>query len=140
MTAQEIRLLADRHVAAFCRHDPALVASNHAENGVVDSPSAGVHSGRAQIAAAYERWFAAFPDIELRLETVVADVNQAALFIRVIGTHRGDFMGLRATGKKIEFPCVLLWQIEGESIAHERRIYDFSALLIQLGLLRVKPS
>jgi steroid delta-isomerase-like uncharacterized protein len=140
MTAEDIRRLAARHVDTFQAHDPALLALNHTDKGIVDSPSAGRHEGREQIEHAYERWFAAFPDLELQIENVVADTNQAAVFVRVSGTHRGDFMGLRATGKRIEFPCVLLQQFERDLIVYERRVYDFSSLMIQLGLLKVKPS
>ena len=45
-----------------------------------------------------------------------------------------------ATGKRIEFGCVFLKRREGELVAHERRIYDFSGLLIKLGVLKVKPA
>ena len=140
MTAEDVRRLAARHVETWQAHDAALLASTHAPKSTVDSPSAGRHEGREQIEQAYGRWLAAFPDIELHIENLVADSNQAAVFVRVTGTHRGDFMGLRATGKKIEFRCVLLQQFEHGLITYERRVYDFSALMIQLGLLKVKPS
>jgi hypothetical protein len=30
--------------------------------------------------------------------------------------------------------------MEGELIAHETRIYDFTGLLVQVGVLRAKPA
>ena len=140
MTPEDIREFVRRHVDTFLTRDPNTLADNYAEDGVVDSPSAGKQNGRTEIAKAYERWFAAFPDLQVSMENLVADTNRAAVFIRVSGTHRGDFMGLPATGKKIEFQAVLLQEFTGDGIAHERRMYDFSALLIQLGLLKVRPS
>ena len=140
MTAEDVRMIAVRHIESYQARNPALLAANHSEKGTVDSPSAGRHQGREQIEKAYERWFAAFPDLDIHIENLVVDNTQAALFIHVSGTHKGDFMGLRATGKKIEFPCVLFLQFDHGHIVHERRVYDFSALMIQLGLLKVKPS
>ena len=49
-------------------------------------------------------------------------------------------MGLPPTGKRIEFLFVALQRFENDKIARERRIYDFSGLLIKLGVLRVKPG
>ena len=140
MTSEDVRAFVRRHLDLFLTRDPATLAANHAEDGVVESPSAGRQNGRTEIASAYERWFAAFPDLQVSMENLVADSNRAAVFVRVNGTHRGDFMGLPPTGKRIEFQAVLLQEIDGDLIAHERRMYDFSALLIQLGLLKVRPS
>jgi hypothetical protein len=33
----------------------------------------------------------------------------------------------------------VLWDEQG-LVAHERRIYDFTGLLVQLGVLRAKPA
>jgi steroid delta-isomerase-like uncharacterized protein len=140
MTPDQVRRFVERHVDAYEARDPQLLAADHAPTGTVESPSAGQQVNPAQIAGAYERWFAAFPDLDLQIENLVADTDQAAAFVRVTGTHRGDFMGLPATGKHIEFPVVLLLQFQDNLIVHERRVYDFSSVLIQLGLLKVKPS
>ena len=72
--------------------------------------------------------------------TTLSEDDQAAVFFRLAATHRGDFLGLPATGKRIEFRGVMLLRFENDLIAHERRLYDFSGLLIKLGILRVKPG
>jgi len=37
-------------------------------------------------------------------------------------------------------PGVFLYDLRDGRIAHERRIYDFTGLLIQAGLLKAKPA
>ena len=80
-----------------------MVAADHAENGIVESPSTGTHRGRLEIAQWYDLWMTAFPDLAFTVEDVVAENSQAALFFRLTGTQRGKFLGLPATAKRIEF-------------------------------------
>jgi steroid delta-isomerase-like uncharacterized protein len=140
MTTDEIRTFVRRHVENICTHDVALAAGDHAEDGILESPSTGTHEGREEIAQNYERWNRAFPDFEITVDNIVAEDDQAAVFFRLAGTHQGDFLGLPATGKRIEFRGVYLLRLQEHQIAHDRRLYDFSGLLIKLGILKVKPG
>ena len=49
-------------------------------------------------------------------------------------------MGIPGTGKRVEFDCVLIFDFEDGRIKRERRVYDFTGLLIQLGVLKSKPA
>lgn len=140
MTPDEMRACVARHVANIATHDVAVIAADHAEDGIIESPSLGTHRGRPAIAQGYADWFAAFPDLALTVESVVAEGDQAAVVCRLVGTHQGEFLGLPGTNKRIEARVVLLQRLEQDQIVHERRIYDFSGLLINLGVLRVKPA
>jgi len=55
-------------------------------------------------------------------------------------THEGELFGLPASHKKIEFRVVRLVTAEDGMIQTERRIYDFTGLLVQLGVLRARPA
>ncbi len=138
MTPDEIRDFVRRYAEHLNAHDAAVVAADHAENGIVESPSTGTHRGRLEIAQWYDLWMTAFPDLAFTVEDVVAENSQAVLFFRLTGTQRGKFLGLPATGKRIEFRGVFLQRLENEQIVHERCIYDFSGVLIKLGVLTVK--
>ena len=140
MTPDEIRAFLHHHVENLGTHDLSLMVSGHAEDGVVESPSTGIYRGREEIKQNYERWTRAFPDLEFTIEEIIAEEGKAAAFVRLAGTHQGDFLGLPATGKRIEFRLVFLQKLANDQIVHERRIYDFSGLLIKLGILRVKPA
>ena len=83
---------------------------------------------------------AAFPDLAFTAEEVTVEGDRAVLVCRVVGTHRGEFLGLPATGKRVEFKGAFLLRIADGEIVDERRIYDFSGLLIKLGVLKVKPA
>jgi predicted ester cyclase len=49
-------------------------------------------------------------------------------------------MGLAGTGRLVEFRGVLLYTLDEGLIAEEWRLYDFTAILVKMGVLRVKPG
>ncbi|UJH89946.1 ester cyclase [Antarcticibacterium sp. 1MA-6-2] len=44
----------------------------------------------------------AFPDMNVDVETMVAAEDKVAFAYTLTGTHKGDFMGVSATGKSIK--------------------------------------
>jgi steroid delta-isomerase-like uncharacterized protein len=139
MTADEVRAFVERHTASFRARDVAAFVADYAEDAILETPSSGTHRGRREIAESLESWHAAFPAEEITLERIIAENDQVAVFFQLVGTHQGDFLGLPPTGKRIEIRGVLLQRFEHDLIVHERRLYDFSGLLIKLGVLKVKP-
>jgi hypothetical protein len=49
-------------------------------------------------------------------------------------------MGLPASGRKAQFQGVRILRIENNLIQDEQRLYDFTSLLMQVGVLRAKPG
>jgi hypothetical protein len=66
--------------------------------GVINEPWPG-RAGPPQRARCASEARCLFEEIEL----VVADMDRAASYARVTGTHDGDFMGLPATGRTVDF-------------------------------------
>jgi steroid delta-isomerase-like uncharacterized protein len=48
-------------------------------------------------------FLAAFPDLRLDVEGIVAEGDQVAVRWRATGTHRGDSLGFPATGRNVAF-------------------------------------
>ena len=71
--------------------DPAALAADHTEDGVVESPSFGTAIGRAAILDSYEALFAAFSDMEFRVEEILVDGDRVAVSWTSTGTHSGPF-------------------------------------------------
>ena len=126
--------------AAWQRHDSAALALDHEENGEVDSPFFGTIKGRKAIQKAYTQWFTSFPDAEYSTEHLLIDGTHVVQIARMAGTQKGDFCGLAPTGKRFEMRCAFLFSFDQGRIAHETRIYDFTGILLQLGILKAKPA
>jgi steroid delta-isomerase-like uncharacterized protein len=140
MTREEITAFFARHQDARSRHDAAMVATFHAEDSVIVSPWAGTVEGREAIEETYRQWFAAFPDFTFHPEELLIDGNQVAELSMLAGTDIGGFMGFPPTGKPFRLRSVRLYTLNEHQIVHERRIYDFTGMLVQIGVLKAKPA
>ncbi len=140
MTRQEIAEFFARRNAAWQRHDSAALAADHTVKGEVDSPLRGKVQGHRAILETYTDFFASFPDSQYVTENLLVDGNKVVQFAVMTGTQSGDFCGLPPSGKKFQMRCAFLFSFEEGKIAHEFRIYDFTGLLVQLGVLKAKPA
>ena len=140
MDRDQVLALLDKRAAAWAAHDAHALALTYAENGVVISPTGGVLEGRAEIERIYRMWFSAFPDLVFTREDLLVEGDRIVQIGRVSGTHVGDFFGISATGRRLHLTIALLMTLRDGEIIHERRIYDFTGALVQVGVLRAKPA
>jgi len=140
MTRDEIAALFARRQEAVERRDADALAAFHSEDCVVESLMAGTVTGRAAIAGVYQAWFKAFPDVIMTADDLIIDGNRAVLVNSVTGTDTGGFMGLPPTGRPFKLSLIHLYVLKDGAIQHERRIYDFTGLLVQIGVLKARPA
>ena len=140
MTREQIFALFNRREAAWGARDAHALASDHAPDGVVVSQTGGVLEGRAEIERIYRVWFLGFPDMTFTTEDLLVDDDRAALLCRITGTHLGEFFGMPPTGRRIEVSGAFIYRLQDDQIIHERRVLDFTGVLIQVGVLRAKPA
>ena len=139
MTRDEIQQFFDRRTAAWRRADVDALTGDHAENCVIESPLAGEVRGRAAIENLYRGFLGSFPDFAIDDVELVIEDNRVVQIATMSGTNTGGFMGLPPTGKRFKFPVVAVYTFENRLIVHERRIYDFTGMLTQIGVLKAKP-
>lgn len=140
MTRDDLLAFCDRRAEAWNRRDSSALAADHAERGTVSSPVFSKISGRDSIQRSYESLFQSFPDWTMNCELPLIDGHRVAVPFTAKATHEGRFMGLDGTGRRFEIRGVLLMQVDDGLITDERRVYDFTGLLIQLGVLKSKPG
>ena len=139
MTRDEIVAFFDRRQDAYDNLDAAALAAGYADDCSVESPMVGEHTGRAVVEKAFRAVFAAFPDHKLRPDRLVIDGNRVAQILSLEGTNIGGFLGLPPSGKTFRAPAVFLYEFRDRQIVRERRIYDFTGVLMQIGVLKAKP-
>lgn len=141
MTRDDIVALLDRRIQAWSRLDALALAADYADDAVVESPLAGgLARGREAIAQVFQAYFTAFPDLETQPGDVLIDGNRAAVMATFTGTDRGGFMGLPATGRRVKIPVVFFYEFKDGHITRDRRVYDFTSVLLQVGALKAKPG
>jgi steroid delta-isomerase-like uncharacterized protein len=141
MTRDELLGIGERYLDAWRRHDPEAIAEYHAPNAVADSPIYATLRGRQAIEDAARAFSFSFPDATLTIDHFLVDAPRLAAFTTVNATHANEFLGMPGTNRRIEFRNAWLLEIDADGlIAYERRVYDFTGLLLQIGILRAKPA
>ncbi len=76
----------------------------------------------------------AFPRYELIPEDMLAEDDKVVVRFTLRATHRGEFMGIPATGKQVAVPGIIIYRLAGGKIAEHWIQTDSVALMQQLGV------
>ena len=140
MSPEEVRgFFADRVPFWKARNAHAL-ADGHAIDGRVSSPMWRERLGRDAILESYRQLFETFPDWDFQGQELIIDGPLVAQSFSATATMEGEFMGLPPTHRRCQIEGVRLYEMKDGLIQSERRLYDFTGLLIQLGVLKSKPT
>ena len=140
MTRTDLKTLVERYIKVQQRRDPEELTRFHAPEGIVESPMYGTLVGRPAIEDAYRAFYFSFPDATFEIEGIVIEPPNIAVFSTATATHVDEFFGLPGTNRRIDFRASRLFQMNGDLIERDRRIYDFTGILVQVGVLRAKPA
>ena len=78
---------------------------------------------------------AAFPDLKIAVEEMIAEGETVVTTWTLRGTHRGEFLGVAASGNEVEVTGATLHRIEDGVIAKARVNWDTLTLMRQIGAL-----
>jgi steroid delta-isomerase-like uncharacterized protein len=141
MTSEEIRAFCEAFARTWERADiPALLAC-YTEDCEVVSPIFNVLSGRSQLEAAFRELFRGFSDYIIEVDDVIVDRERderAVLVFTAFATHRGEIFGVAGTGRRFEIRGAFIFTFDKGRISRDVRLYDFTGMLMQLGILRTK--
>jgi steroid delta-isomerase-like uncharacterized protein len=77
---------------------------------------------------------AAFPDLNIAVEQLVADDDNVAITYTITGTHQGDFLGVPATGRQIKARGVQIARFQNGLIVERWGSSDQLGILQQIGV------
>ena len=123
-------------MTAWNTHDVRAVTAWYA----VDCEDIDVARSRPQYGADSVRrtlvyYLRAFPDFQVILNDAVADEERAALYWTWTGTHRGTFMNIPPTDRRVTVRGSSLVTLKDGKIQRAVRIWDLAGLLRDLKLL-----
>jgi predicted ester cyclase len=72
---------------------------------------------------------AAFPDLHLQTEQLVAEDDLVVIRVTVGGTHRAEFMGVPPSDRRVKFQAVEIYRLSDAKIAEQRVVTDILGLL-----------
>lgn len=88
----------------------------------------------------FRKYIAAFPDLRMVPEDVIASGDKVVARVRATGTHKGAFMGLSPTGRRIEVQLIDIIRFGADGRAREHwGVFDQFAMMQQLGAIPAGP-
>lgn len=77
----------------------------------------------------------AFPDIHITAEDMIAEGNKVATRWTIVGTQKGELMGIPPTNAQVTFTGILISLIADSKIAGDWENFDALGLMQQLGMM-----
>lgn len=75
----------------------------------------------------------AFPDLKFTIEHLFGEEDKIVVHVVGPGTHRGEFMGIPATGKKVILRGTTILRLANGKVVERWNITDIFGVLRQLG-------
>ena len=75
---------------------------------------------------------AAFPDLEMKIDDIIAEGNKVAVRWSARGTQRGPFLGIPPTNTRVQWTGISIEKIEGGQIVESKTNWDSFDVVQQL--------
>ena len=92
-----------------------LIADNYVEH----EEFPGIPNNKEGIKQFMTMWRQAFPDLKADVKAILAEDDKVVVLSVVRGTHKGEFLGNKGTGKKFELPYADVVRFkDGKAVEH----------------------
>jgi predicted ester cyclase len=78
---------------------------------------------------------AVFPDIRYNIEDIIAEGDKVVLRYSFSGTHKGEFMGIPPTNKRVELTSICICRLADGKVAEMWVENNSLVFLLQLGVV-----
>ena len=138
MSIEENKNIVRRYQEIYNSNDLDHLTEVVSEDLLTPNIMPGIPQGLEGAKAAHRIMLAGFPDYQTVIEDMLAEGEKVAARIRMRGTNTGEFMGIPATGKHVEFTGIYIARIANGKIVEHWGEEDSVSLLGQLGVLKMK--
>ena len=113
--------------AYFATHDVQYVA----EDGVFTHMSTGEKTvGREAVRQMLHYIYHVAFDAKAQIRNTIITEHKAVLEMDFVGKHTGEFAGMQATGKQVNFPITIVYDLENGLIS-QARVYMLTDVLMK---------
>jgi steroid delta-isomerase-like uncharacterized protein len=108
------------YIADQCRfHDPVFP---------------GLTSGAQNLRTHIENCRRAFPDLKFSIDDTIAERNEVVIHWTGRGTHKGDFLGMSPTNRKVNVSGTSIYRLDGSRVAEAWTNWNLMSMMEQLGV------
>lgn len=107
-----------------------LIAKEYVEH---EPPPPGFKTGIEGMKQGINEMRAGFPDLKVAVNEVISHGDKIVARSTFTGTHKGTFMSLPATGKRVSFEAIDIVRFAGGKAVEHWGVADNLSLMVQLG-------
>lgn len=117
-------------VDGFCDH----LAGDFVEHEVVP----GLEPTKEGVRQFFSHYMQGFPDLRFESQDMLSSGDKVVARFRVTGTHEGEFMGMPATGRRVDVEGIDIVRFADDGPAVEHwGVFDALGMMQQLGAIPV---
>ena len=77
----------------------------------------------------------AFPDLKITVDDTIAERNEVVVHWTARGTHKGPFLGMQPTNRKVTIDGTYIHRLEGSKISEAYANWNLATMMLQLGVI-----
>jgi steroid delta-isomerase-like uncharacterized protein len=137
MVTSDVEWVLDEWATAWSSHDTEKVLALFTDDCVYEDVTFSViNRGKAELGAFANGVFAGVPDFKIELTARFVADTWASMEWVMSGTHKGDFPGMPATGKRFSsVRGASIVELQGSKIRRCSDYWDAATVMRQVGLL-----
>jgi steroid delta-isomerase-like uncharacterized protein len=124
----------------WCKGQEATIDRLMAPEVVAHGLPGGDMKGAAGFRQVFNMFRGGFPDIHITVEHTITEGDMVTAHCRVTGTHTGDGLGIKPTGKRVDFEGMTIARVVDGQIREGWNCYDFLTMYQQLGVVAAAPG
>ena len=135
MPIEENKKIVQRYQKIYNSNDLDALGEVVADDLLTPKIMPGMASGLEGGKQVHKKTLIGMPDWQTAIDELIAEGDKAVARVTMTGTHTGDFYGIPATGKRVEFSGIYIVRIENGKIVEHWGEEDSLSLLTQLGVM-----
>ena len=132
MTSEEMEALGRRIGQAWIEGRPDLLDEVYGPGFISRSNGQDCEATKKALIQSRE----ALPDLRLSADDVIVAGDKIVIRSVAHAVHTGPYLGIPATGKRIERPYINIFRVENDKVVEEWSLGDDLGVLRQLGVLK----
>ena len=130
--SEEHKAIARRFYSSISTGKLDVIDEFMAEDFIEHEQFPGLGSGREGTRQFFQMMRSAFSECTMTIEDILAEGDRVVVRAKMSGTHQGDFMGISATGNRIDVPFADFVRFEGGKVVEHWGVTDTGAMMEQL--------
>lgn len=139
-TMAEMQMKAGQNIIeGWNAHDSKKILDSYASDAVMKGPGMPEQKGKEAMTAGLNNMFTAMPDLKAAPRFVFMKNDVVVVVIDMVGTHKGDLMGIPATNKPVGYTAGVVQWYNTDGLVKEEHVYmDAGTVMSQIGVSKQK--